>query len=648
MSPGILPHDAATASERRNIEARLQLCRPPGFNLPTLRKCALLAALCATAAWSRSGDVVAGAAQQLLVTAPPPSTGNEMLASSSSLRDPTTPRWSALSEAPTFAEAAPRTTRTTVATAGRDSGAIAGPSSGGQRETPPAVPTRPHRNRQAEAAANLVPAREKPDSETTRRLIDQMGRLIDKQYKWDDYVPWFAAYKQLFSPGFTYFFSFPGTNALQRIPKDPRWAAALPDPYVGTFDKQEPPDYGEYPSLLDWFWGEHVPWNVAFRPVKFFPAVGFASAVNQEQLTLLAYAEGVFVGDFKGLPHLPTEEYASWLSREGAKWPAHERIAAFERALYGGGLPSTRRGPPAAPRDVDLLYGQKLLPLKILTTDLDFYTVGVDKKYSNNGLGILYNSCMVDVYGMMVQTGRRLLHVALPVSEDKPFVNRLNEHHGRFAGGGAPTPWPVAAHPGETEATSKVFPNLMHRLLLAPSSENPCPPSSERDSSKRTSCGSSGSVFRDIFHIDGVLHMNPFGLGAAESADDVDALLDAVFGAAFTSKRVQLVGNKQERLNSGFCEGRVCAAHGFLQTQWVGPWLGMAPGQGGEVRLRFAMHLNLQPEDVGTSASDAGERSERGAPGYTYRIKDAYINVDLPSAALQMGRDLVLEAQRMQ
>ena len=62
--------------------------------------------------------------------------------------------------------------------------------------------------------------------------------------------------------------------------------------------------------------------------------------------------------------------------------------------------------------------------------DLDFYTVGKDDKYSKGQLRILYNSCMADLYAMMVQTGRRLLPVAVPVSdrEEDRFTSRYSSH----------------------------------------------------------------------------------------------------------------------------------------------------------------------------------------------------------------------------
>ena len=53
------------------------------------------------------------------------------------------------------------------------------------------------------------------------------------------------------------------------------------------------------------------------------------------------------------------------------------------------------------------LYAAKVLPLGVRTVDLDFYKLGPDKEFSKGELRILYNSCMGDLYAMMVQTGRR-------------------------------------------------------------------------------------------------------------------------------------------------------------------------------------------------------------------------------------------------
>ena len=78
-------------------------------------------------------------------------------------------------------------------------------------------------------------------------------------------------------------------------------------------------DAGVYPSLKLWFWGEHVQWNIAFSPVKFTSTVGMVFAANKGQVTCLSYAEGVFKGDFKGIPHLPTKEYGAWLKKNAGQ-----------------------------------------------------------------------------------------------------------------------------------------------------------------------------------------------------------------------------------------------------------------------------------------------------------------------------------------
>ena len=71
-----------------------------------------------------------------------------------------------------------------------------------------------------------------------------------------------------------------------------------------------------------------MPWNVGFHPTKFAASVGFVFAANKDQVTCISYNEGVFRGDFKGLPHLPTKAYADFLEKNVDKVLKQDRIAA--------------------------------------------------------------------------------------------------------------------------------------------------------------------------------------------------------------------------------------------------------------------------------------------------------------------------------
>ena len=114
---------------------------------------------------------------------------------------------------------------------------------------------------------------------------------------------------------------------------------------------------GPYVGIAKWWAGEHIPWNRAFPSTTFAAATGFIEAGSDSFHTVTTYAQATMVAPFKGIPN--------WHREDPAK-----------------------------------------KPLNVTVVDLDFYKVG------NNTEGefrILYNGCVADLYGLMVQAGYRLL-----------------------------------------------------------------------------------------------------------------------------------------------------------------------------------------------------------------------------------------------
>merc|ERR1712107_906614 len=253
-----------------------------------------------------------------------------------------------------------------------------------------------------------------------------------------------------------------------------------------------------------------------------------------------------------------------------------------------GGIPSK---PTAAKRRE--LAAQGLdpdAPLAVTMVDLDFYTVGHDKL--SGGQRILVNWCDGYFYGMMVQTGRKLLaHTGLP--EQKWYPPRTME--------GLPAPASEFATPEKTKAAESVVQPMFEKLFLGPSQ----------------------GQLDDIFTSDAVFYFNPYGIGFAQNSSvAVDRVLRPLLWDAFSNKRIDF--------DMAFCEAHVCGAHGKIVGKHVGEFMGVAPnGNAQQVNLRFGCHLVLAQEEQSSEL----------------KIRDGYCLFELLGALLDMGRNLVIEAQ---
>jgi len=274
-------------------------------------------------------------------------------------------------------------------------------------------------------------------------------------------------------------------------------------------------------------------------------------AGSESKVTLTTYAKSVFVSDFKGIPSKPT--------------------VAKRRELAAQGL------------DPDA-------PLAVTMVDLDFYSVGYDKLSGQQR--ILINWCDGDFYGMMVQTGRKLLtHTGLP--EEKWYPPRTME--------GLPAPASEFATPEKTTAAESVVQSMFEKLFLGPRH----------------------GQLDEIFTSDAVFYFNPYGIGFAQNSSvAVDKVLRPLIWDAFSDKAIDF--------DMAFCEAHVCGAHGKIVGKHVGEFLGVVPKDDAPlVNLRFGCHLVLAHEEHSAEL----------------KIRDGYCLFELLGALLGMGRNLVTEAQ---
>merc|ERR1719491_400745 len=587
-----------------------------------------------------------------------------------------------------------------------------------------------------------------PTTADSIALVDGMDTLIGHQVHAFDQDLWEKTMSLSFAWDFTYWYSFPGGSQAWQFTENPYTDRTPSNPFVLEMASREIPqteqqsslkhrdpalarsissmqfgqrlkgasdtsnkgdfgitssfdvargidvpihhDNGVYGSIDQWFYGEHIPWNVAFPSSKFTSTVGFIFAGSGPKVTCLAYAQAWFLQPFKGIPNLPTKEFAIFLERETRDGVAGARrnywLSKFEDTKYGltvdtelaaGGHnrlepepnafmkrnPKWLRlsePPPSAsgvklseqlsdtsgPEDSEYKAliktlqsrvepgeaSRTVLPFMMTVVDLDFYHVGYlhPDSTSDPMLRILYNMCMGDLNSMLVQTGRRYLHSAVPYSSHQPFVNRLRE--GLWANprsmDGDTLPQASFVDDRQTRRNSGLFAEFANAVLGL------------TDDAERTSKAASNTwrtLYDTHFTKDGLFYGNPYTLGRASNSQDLYGLLNGVFGN-FTKRRLELVDHKGDDFDTVICQGPVCALSGFLvgSIRKGDTWLGIENKQDGtkEVRHHFALFLNLH--DI----------TNMDGVLVTTKIRDAYLLLDIPGSAMQLGFDLIKFVQQ--
>jgi hypothetical protein len=245
--------------------------------------------------------------------------------------------------------------------------------------------------------------------------------------------------------------------------------------------------------------------------------------------------------------------------------------------------------------------------------DLDFYHLGPDK---NGEQRILYNWCMMDLYALMVQTGRRMgIPKPQKLEEGKWYPPRTMT--------GIPAPTSEFVDVWTTRATNN---NIVVRVLQLFLSG--CDDSSVL---KFGATSYSPSYFRKLqagpteklFTDDVILYGNPFGIGMAHGQEDIiSEVIQPVF--------VQPFGDRQINFDKIFCEGLICGAHGHIKGT-------MAPGKtflGYEVSTPKVLDVRFGAHFVMDSA-------------HADLFKDVYILIDVLSAFDSIGRDMIQESQQI-
>jgi len=278
-----------------------------------------------------------------------------------------------------------------------------------------------------------------------------------------------------------------------------------------------------YRSIREWYYGEHIPWNTAFPHTTFAGTTGIIFAGDDKVVTLITYAQSTFSGNF----------------------------------TPGGGagsIPATH-GP-------------------VTISDLDFYILGDDGK-------IAWNGCMVDVYGIMVQAGHRLLPKPL-LPEGLLYAPRNML--------GIPGPVSKYVDPADTEPSRTVMLAALHEDWVQ------------------------GTPALRHWSQDAVFY-GSYAIGMAKNPALFRQHVQAPFIAAFSNRSVTV--------DVSVCEGRVCGAHGYLKGLHTGSWLGQPPASTPrEVSVRFGMHWCLDRE---------------------FKVLDHYATFDVVTTMLAMGRDLFTE-----
>lgn len=298
---------------------------------------------------------------------------------------------------------------------------------------------------------------------------------------------------------------------------------------------------GPYVGIKNWWSGEHIPWNKAFPNTTFAGGTGFIEAGSDNYNTVITYAQATMEEDFKGIP--------------------------CRHAVTGEKVNAT-------------------------IVDLDFYKVGTN---ADGDFRILYNACIADLYGMMVQSGRRLLN--------RFWINGY---------GGKKLYLPEGLY----------YPPRTMSGIPAPNSKYVDPEDTEKNLILFKQMLKNGTHGISPFTQDVVLYANPYGIGMARGELQVINTLDKLFHTPFETGKKGIDTSADNFVL--VCEGPMCGVHGYWYAEnQTGKWLGQMNkfGPHTPVRLRFSIHANF----VGD------------------RVKDMYLMFDIPQCMKQMGRDLFKE-----
>lgn len=299
------------------------------------------------------------------------------------------------------------------------------------------------------------------------------------------------------------------------------WKQAMQTYYTEDFIYDFAMPNGLYHGLTEWFHGEYSKWHVSF-PNPNWAGDGIIFAGDETQVTIVGYGLVDFVADFYGIP-------------------------------------APKRHPPA----------------KLLVVDLDFYIVNAEGK-------IQWNGCIVDSYGIMVQSGHRLLP-APHLPEGLLYPPRSMA--------GLPAPMSSYVDANVTQQSLA----LVRRALEA----------DWIDGGQQLTAWSDDLAF-----------YGPWGIGMARGKQQLRDFFLAPLLAAFS--------NRSFAVDSMLCEGTICGMYGYFRGMHVAPWLGQPPASMlNRVSIRISLHFNIDES--------------------TWKILDAYCLLDIPGAMKQMGRDLFAE-----
>jgi predicted ester cyclase len=252
------------------------------------------------------------------------------------------------------------------------------------------------------------------------------------------------------------------------------------------------PRHGYNRGLREWFDGEHMPWNNAFWPVTF----------NQM----------IFLG----------EELSG-------------STTTYANAQWNGPLGKVNPGGAAG--------------TGVMVRICDFYRLVPDST-SPYGARIKQNWMMIDMVGLMLEAGRRVLpRPLLPEGWVQPPT----------AVDGTPAPNSYFVNPAHTEVSRQVASRLLQYEWAQQQGVSPS-------------------------WAENMKWYGPAGIGMARSKDE--------YRKEFIEKVYTAFSNVQLEIDVMPCEGPYCGAHGTLYGDHVGAWLGH-PATGKRVSLRFGMHWHV-------------------------------------------------------
>jgi predicted ester cyclase len=215
--------------------------------------------------------------------------------------------------------------------------------------------------------------------------------------------------------------------------------------------------------------------------------------------------------------------------------------------------------------------------------DLDFYIIK-DKK-------IMYNWCMVDLVAILQQGGYHVLPRA-------PLPGGINYLPPR-AMDGIPSPDSEFVKPGDAERARHVFKQMLQEDFVQ----------------QRTAAR---------WWAEDLMWNGPGGVGDARHPKEYVRHFLVPLHMAFPRPKLQI--------GSLNCEGNYCGALFYLVAKHEGAWLG-EQATGHIVTLKLAMHARV---DLAKEVEGCGTCGQ---------IADAWLQLDIPEAFMQMGTDLLARAK---